>query len=75
MTMTADVVVIGAGFAGVTAWDKAKWAPTEDWPVMPVEYAGFTLKPYNFFDRTPALDLPRNPNVHGNGHGLGNCLE
>ncbi|MFC4049920.1 primary-amine oxidase [Actinomadura syzygii] len=31
---------------------------TEDWPVMPVEYAGFTLKPVGFFDRNPALDLP-----------------
>ena len=32
---------------------------TEDWPVMPVEHAGFLLKPVNFFDRNPALDLPR----------------
>ena len=31
----------------------------EDWPVMPVERVGFTLKPVNFFDRNPALDLPR----------------
>ncbi len=23
----------------------------EDWPVMPVDYAGFTLKPVGFFDR------------------------
>jgi primary-amine oxidase len=30
----------------------------EDWPVMPVEYAGFTLIPYGFFDRNPALDVP-----------------
>ena len=30
----------------------------EDWPVMPVEYAGFTLKPVGFFDRNPAIDLP-----------------
>ncbi len=30
----------------------------EDWPVMPVEYAGFSLKPVGFFDRNPALDVP-----------------
>jgi primary-amine oxidase len=31
----------------------------EDWPVMPVESCGFTLRPVGFFDRNPALDLPR----------------
>jgi primary-amine oxidase len=30
----------------------------EDWPVMPVEYTGFTLVPFGFFDRNPALDVP-----------------
>ncbi|MFF5112870.1 primary-amine oxidase [Streptosporangium sp. NPDC000509] len=30
----------------------------EDWPVMPVERAGFHLLPVNFFDRNPALDVP-----------------
>jgi primary-amine oxidase len=29
----------------------------EDFPVMPVEYTGFTLKPVGFFDRNPAIDL------------------
>jgi primary-amine oxidase len=29
----------------------------EDFPVMPVEYTGFTLKPFGFFDRNPAIDL------------------
>ncbi|MBH96928.1 MAG: tyramine oxidase [Rhodospirillaceae bacterium] len=29
----------------------------EDFPVMPVEYVGFTLKPVGFFDRNPALNL------------------
>jgi primary-amine oxidase len=42
----------------------------EDWPVMPVEMAGFTMKPQGFFDRNPALDVPR-PDLchHTNGGG------
>jgi primary-amine oxidase len=34
----------------------------EDWPVMPVEYCGFSLVPSGFFDKNPALDVP--PNSH-----------
>jgi len=30
----------------------------EDWPVMPVERIGFSLKPFGFFRRNPALDVP-----------------
>ena len=30
----------------------------EDWPVMPVSYAGFLLQPSGFFDGNPALDVP-----------------
>jgi primary-amine oxidase len=40
----------------------------EDWPVMPVEYVGFALKPAGFFDRNPALDVPP-PTAHGCHHG------
>jgi primary-amine oxidase len=36
----------------------------EDWPVMPVVTIGFMLKPAGFFDRNPALDVPR-PTPHG----------
>ena len=36
----------------------------EDWPVMPVDYTGFTLKPVGFFDRNPALDVPPTRGAH-----------
>ena len=35
----------------------------EDWPVMPVDRTSFWLKPWGFFDRNPALDVP--PSPHG----------
>lgn len=46
----------------------------EDWPVMPVERAGFQLAPFGFFDRNPALDVPPaepdhcSPGLDGHGH-------
>jgi primary-amine oxidase len=40
----------------------------EDWPVMPVEYAGFSLVPSGFFDRNPALDVPPHDRVNGHCH-------
>jgi primary-amine oxidase len=36
----------------------------EDWPVMPTDYTGFTLKPVGFFDRNPALGVPRSSSSH-----------
>jgi primary-amine oxidase len=37
----------------------------EDFPVMPVEYTGFTLKPFGFFDRNPAIDLAPSASAGG----------
>jgi len=34
----------------------------EDWPVMPSDRTSFWLKPWGFFDRNPALDVP--PGAH-----------
>lgn len=31
---------------------------TEDWPIMPVEWHGFKVRPFNFFDENPAYNLP-----------------
>jgi primary-amine oxidase len=36
----------------------------EDWPVMPVDTAGFVLKPHGFFGRNPTLDIPESTNDH-----------
>ena len=30
----------------------------EDWPIMPMTKAGFSLQPVGFFDRNPTLDIP-----------------
>ena len=36
----------------------------EEWPVMPVDIVSFWLKPFGFFDRNPALDVPPSSNGH-----------
>jgi primary-amine oxidase len=36
----------------------------EDFPVMPVEYTGFSLVALGFFDRNPALDVPPSTSSH-----------
>ncbi len=45
----------------------------EDWPIMPVDTVSFWLKPFGFFDRNPALDLPPDGNsgCHPGGDGAG----
>ncbi|GAA4357768.1 primary-amine oxidase [Microbacterium rhizosphaerae] len=36
----------------------------EDWPIMPVDYAGFWFKPYGFLDVNPAMDVPEAIQAH-----------
>jgi len=47
----------------------------EDWPIMPVDTAGFVLKPDGFFDRNPTLDVPATGGgAHcAPGHGVGSA--
>ncbi len=40
---------------------------------MPVEYAGFTLKPNGFFSSNIAMDLPPERNVHSKDNREGDC--
>ncbi len=52
----------------------------EDWPIMPVDYAGFWFKPNGFLDQNPAMDVPESSQAHvsadagccGGGNGC-NC--
>ncbi|HEY6593132.1 MAG TPA: primary-amine oxidase [Asanoa sp.] len=41
----------------------------EDWPVMPVDRCGFSLRPSGFFDRNPTLDVPASPSDNCAHHG------
>ena len=45
----------------------------EEWPVMPVSYAGFQLKPVGFFVGRPALDVPATAHNGHNGRAGGHC--
>ncbi|BDA42557.1 Primary amine oxidase [Coccomyxa sp. Obi] len=44
----------------------------EDWPVMPVERVGFHLKPVNFFDANPGMDIAPLPNKASREHQSSN---
>jgi primary-amine oxidase len=33
---------------------------TEDWPMTPTTWHSFQIRPFDFFDNSPALDLPSN---------------
>ncbi|MFH8251895.1 primary-amine oxidase [Microbacterium sp. B2969] len=41
----------------------------EDWPIMPVDYAGFWFKPYGFLDVNPAMDVPESSQAHAEAKG------
>jgi primary-amine oxidase len=74
----------GAGNRSVDGEDIVVWHSfglthfprTEDWPIMPVDYAGFSLRPDGFFDRNPTLDVPEDPNgarCHSPAIAAGGC--
>lgn len=56
----------------ITNTDIVVWVTTgtthipraEEWPMMPTEWVSVMLKPFNFFDRTPTLDLPKPSQPH-----------
>jgi primary-amine oxidase len=59
----ADTDIVLWHTVGVTHFSRP-----EDFPVMPTEYAGFTLKPFGFFNANPAIDLAPSHKPDGHCH-------
>ena len=47
----------------------------EDFPIMPVEYAGFVLKPNGFFAGNIAMDVPADTDPASAQHGTSCCCD
>ncbi|AZT92001.1 primary-amine oxidase [Brevibacterium aurantiacum] len=62
-----DDIVIWPSFA------MTHFPRPEDWPIMPVDRLGFSMKPYGFFDQNPALDVPRPKSGHCDAEGDSSC--
>ena len=45
----------------------------EDWPIMPCEHVGFTLKPWHFFHVTPSVDVPPERDEASKQHHCAAC--
>jgi primary-amine oxidase len=68
--MAADRNLDGADLVVWHTFGVTHFPRSEDWPIMPTDYAGFTLTPYGFFDRNPTLNVPMNSEINGGG---GSC--
>ncbi|MDN4598984.1 primary-amine oxidase [Leifsonia virtsii] len=60
----ADRDVDGADIVLWHTFGLTHFPRIEDWPVMPVDSAGFTLKPHGFFGANPTLDIPETVGDH-----------
>jgi primary-amine oxidase len=76
--LVQDKSLIGADPVVWYTFGYTHFVRPEDYPVMPVDIVGFTLKPHGFFECNPALDLPpesdtlsrqHKEEVRGNGNG------
>ncbi|MEU4291992.1 primary-amine oxidase [Kribbella sp. NPDC026596] len=66
--VTADRDIDGRDVVVWHTFGATHFPRTEDWPVMPVERCGFTLRPAGFFDRNPTLDVPAPSSGHCHDH-------
>lgn len=66
--IAADRAIDGEDIVVWHTFGPTHFPRTEDWPVMPVERCGFTLRPSGFFDRNPTLDVPAPESRHCHDH-------
>ncbi|TCC08049.1 primary-amine oxidase [Kribbella soli] len=66
--VAADRAIDGEDIVVWHTFGPTHFPRTEDWPVMPVERCGFTLRPSGFFDRNPTLDVPAPESGHCHDH-------
>ncbi|TFD80317.1 primary-amine oxidase [Cryobacterium sp. Sr8] len=62
--MSADRDIDGQDIVLWHTFGLTHFPRVEDWPIMPVDTAGFKLRPDGFFDRSPVLDVPANTPGH-----------
>ncbi|MGB6182957.1 MAG: tyramine oxidase, partial [Rhodococcus sp. (in: high G+C Gram-positive bacteria)] len=62
--VAGDRAVEGADLVVWHTFGLTHFPRPEDWPVMPVDYTGFTLKPVGFFGRNPTLNVPASTSAH-----------
>jgi primary-amine oxidase len=59
-----DRAIDGADIVLWHTFGTTHFPRVEDWPVMPVDRTGFSLRPAGFFDRNPTLDVPASVATH-----------
>ncbi|WP_280218181.1 primary-amine oxidase [Nocardia neocaledoniensis] len=68
--ISGDAPLVGKDLVLWHSFGLTHFPRAEDWPIMPMDYAKFSLRPYNFFDRNPTLNVPR-PTATGDHCGDG----
>jgi len=68
-----DRTIDGGDFVLWHTFGLTHFPRPEDWPVMPVDYAGFWFKPHGFLDQNPAMDVPVSSQAHAGPASAGGC--
>ena len=56
--IAGDAPLVGKDLVLWHTFGLTHFPRVEDWPIMPMDYAKFSLRPYNFFDKNPTLNVP-----------------